>query len=226
MKKIKRFLIVLLVWTILTGQALSCGSMAPLREPPGISTADRSTPKASSKSTQTPLNAVTSGEEPGMSSTGQEELKNEWFVPYTAASILFETCGMMMYTHATFQIAGIDLVEARSELAVEANFIALVETQIVNQVPTDRTGPFLWELDEDMRVLIDVWEQVNSSDDLGGPAMSEILFNACTPFHNNIETIAFAAMDAGVSEASLNEMDAEIQDIIDELINSVNEVER
>jgi hypothetical protein len=231
MKKIQRLLIVLLVWTMAT----ACGSTAPLREPHRvISTAtspsaitqyptDNPSSKASSTSTQTPIATATPSEEQAMPSAGQEELKNEWFLPYTATILLFETCDMMMHTHWTFQKAEIDLVEARLELTVESNIIALVNAQIVNEIPSEQTGPFLWELDADMRGLIVVWEQMNSSDDLGGLAMRDTLFEACTPFWNNIETITYAAMDAGVSEVSLREMDAEIQDIIDELRNSVLE---
>lgn len=233
MKKTQRLLIVLLVWTILLQLATACVSTATPKEPHRVSTTistsainqyptDSPTPKAST-STQIPIATATPSEEQAISSSDQEELKNEWFLPYTATVLLFETCDMMMHTHWTFQEAEIDLVEARSELAVESNFIALVNTQIVNEIPSEQTGPFLWELDADMGELIAVWEQMNSSDDLGGLAMRDMLFEACTPFWDNYETIAYAAMDAGVSEVSLREMEAEIEDILDELRNSVLE---
>ena len=166
---------------------------------------------------------TTSSNEQEIPSAEQEELYKEWFVPYTSTVLLFETCNMMIETHINFHENEIDLAEARTELLAESNTIELVNRQIVTEVPSEATAPFLWELDTDMQELIAIWENMNSSDDLGGLALSDPLFSACTPFWENISTIAYAAMDAGVSEDALREMDAEIQDIINELWHSVLE---
>lgn len=220
------------LWILLIVLLVFPTACTPVATEPAVESTGIPTETPMPKATSTPMQPTMipetatperSSDEQEVPSAEQEELYKEWFLSYTSTVLLFETCDLMMGTHASFQQSEIDLVEARAELAAESNTIELVSRQFVNEVPSEATALFLAELDVDLQELIVVWEQMNASDTLGGAALEQELFNACTPFWENITTIAYAAMDAGVSENSLHEMDAQIEDIIDVMRNSVLE---
>ncbi|MFH2104358.1 MAG: hypothetical protein ABIJ39_13495 [Chloroflexota bacterium] len=61
---------------------------------------------------------------PGAS--GQEGLKTEWRTAFTSGLVLFETCTLIFETHANYGQGEIDLTEATTEMAIESDYLTLV----------------------------------------------------------------------------------------------------
>jgi len=157
---------------------------------------------------------------PGTS--GQEGLKTEWRTAFTSGLLLFETCTLIFETHANCGQGEIDLAEAMAELEIEADSLTLINGWIVAEIPSEATGAYLWRLETDLRTLIELWSQMNSGDP-GAAEITDPLSGTCASLNNTLGEIANTALAAGLTEASLSELEGEIADMLAELRDSILE---
>lgn len=158
----------------------------------------------------------------------QEALKDKWRIAYSGSEILFTTCDYMLRTIHRLQEGEIDITRARSELSFENGVISLVLTRNLRWGQTSEAVlPFKESLWAALENLIQVMEQLDqmSDEDLAasGPLLIDTIFDACTPFFEDRQSIALTAMGAGMTEESLSELFIEFEEIITDLIAFMNE---
>jgi hypothetical protein len=148
----------------------------------------------------------------------QAVLQAEWRFAYTGGVLLTETCLMVYETQSNIQQGQIELAEAQAELAVEANFLDLALQQLLAEVPSENAAAYIWQLDEQMRTLVDLWGRMNSGQ-VGAPEITTDLDEACSALQQTVDALVTQATQAGLSESSLREIEvqAELDDMLEQL---------
>jgi predicted transcriptional regulator len=189
--------------------------------PPTFDQAASETPPTDQENAETPTSDQAASETPP---SDQEALKDEWRQAYNHSELLFAICETMLTTQAEYGRGEIDITEARSDFAAEDNFLALVVTwQFDWVVSSEAVVPYYQRLMNDMEALIDISFQLSQMDDdeIASLVTEQAIFEACDSLFNTRQQIALAAMDAGLTEESLNEFFAEIKEIIEDIYNTI-----
>lgn len=154
----------------------------------------------------------------------QAALQAEWRFAYTGGILLVETCLTVYATQDNFQQGQIELAEAQAELAVEANFLDLALQQLLAEVPSENAAAYIWQLDEQMRTLVDLWGRMNSGQ-VGAPEITTDLDEACSALQQTVDALVTHAVQAGLSESSLREIEvqAELDDMLEQLQLAVSD---
>jgi formylglycine-generating enzyme required for sulfatase activity/Tol biopolymer transport system component len=152
--------------------------------------------------------------------SGQEELKDEWRTAIHNSFILSTGCVWMFETHTNFQQGEIDLEEAKSDLAHESDYIAFTHWDIPEAYQNDIAAELMWRLEEEMRMLIELID-TTEDDMIGSPEVLDILTPMCGTFMDLEADIAFAAMDAGLTEESISEIDPSSSELYDDFNNLI-----
>jgi hypothetical protein len=154
----------------------------------------------------------------------QEALKDEWRQAYNHSEILFAICEAMLTTQTEYGRGEIDITEARSDFAAEDNFLTFVYTwQVAWAGPSEAVTPHYMRLWDAMEALIDMSFQLSQMDDdeIASLVTEQAIFEACDALFKTRQQIALAAMDAGLTEESLDELYAEIKEIVDDIYNTI-----
>jgi len=154
-------------------------------------------------------------------SSSQEKLKDEWRFVFNGSMVLFSSCELMYETHVRYQNGEIDEAKAKSDLAVESDFFTIIYKQFIKWLdPSQSVAPYKEDLERDMDAWIGFWEQMNSGD-IGSPAITDPLFETCSSLFETQNRIITAAMDAGLTGDSADELALEIEELLNDLYNSV-----
>jgi hypothetical protein len=142
----------------------------------------------------------------------QEALKAEWQDAISDAILLQTACVLMFETHSDFGEGEIDLDTARSELEMESNFVSFIwQGMARGPVPTDAVGPYLLDLEEEGRALIG---HPIGADSIGSSEILGTLSETCGSVDRLMQEIVTAGLEAGLTEASLDEIDQGLSEII------------
>lgn len=152
--------------------------------------------------------------------SNQKALKDEWGQAYNHSTALFAICETMFVTQAEYGRGEIDITKAKLGFATEDNFLTIVYKWQVNWVVTgDAVVPYYQSLWNDMEALIDISFQLSQmdGDEIASPEIIEAMNEACEALFYTNHQIASAALDAGLTDESLNEVYADIKEIIDDI---------
>ncbi|NIS82369.1 MAG: hypothetical protein GTO14_19665 [Anaerolineales bacterium] len=136
----------------------------------------------------------------------QEVLKDEWRSAIQNAIILSSACEWMFETHTNFQQGEINLEEAKEDLSLESDFISFTRWDILEAYQNELVAEFMWRLEGEIGVLV---ELVDKTDDgmIDSPEVFDTLFPTCGSLLDLQSEIVFTAMDAGLTEESIDEID-------------------
>ena len=154
-------------------------------------------------------------------SSAQGDLKDEWRSVFNGSQILFSSCELMYETHIRYQGGEIDITKAKSDLAIESNTFSIVQREFVKWLePSAAVLPYKGKLERDMGTIIELWEVMNSSD-IGTPSVTDRLFNTCSSLSATQINIVNTAMKAGLTGDSADELASEIEELLNDLYNTV-----
>jgi hypothetical protein len=146
----------------------------------------------------------------------QASLKDEWRPVIQGASLLFASCEMMFDTYMDFQIEETNLAEAQAQLAVEAELIASVNSGIAAwSAPAPAAQPYLEQVVAYISKLNDLLARKEAGD-IGSFENTDLILDTCLSLFDLQDTIASAAVDAGIDEASMAELESENSAIIED----------
>jgi hypothetical protein len=152
----------------------------------------------------------------------QDDLKDEWRSVFNGSQILFASCELMYDTHIKYQEGEIDITKAKSDLAIESDFFSLVYREFVKWAdPSDAVAPFKEKLEQHMGTMIELWGQMNSGD-VGSLEVTDPLFGTCSSLFEIQNDIFKSATDAGLSQDSADELASEIEELLNDLYDSVS----
>jgi len=166
----------------------------------------------------TPLPAVQTSTPP---SADQQALKVEWRIPYQSSMTLFSACELMFETLYPLQQGEKEIVEAREELSIESDLAAMGIKQYFQWVVPNETGfPVFMRLQSDIDALTGIFDQLMRADDaalaLTAQAVIDSLGETCASLNETFGAAAMAAMQAGITEQSLRELESEIDEVIND----------
>jgi hypothetical protein len=135
--------------------------------------------------------------------------------------LLFETCTVMFETHFEYSQGEIGLGRALHELNAESDVLAFAWHGFTSgPVPSDATGPFMFRLEQQIMVLIELLDPIDE-DAIGTPEVQETLFDVCAALKGLQSEIVSASLEAGLTEADVNEIHEEIAPLIEDLYKQV-----
>jgi len=152
----------------------------------------------------------------------QEELIDEWRTPIQNAIILSSACEWMFETHSNFQQGDIDFEEAKEELGLEADFIRFARWFTVESYINETVAEFMWRLEVDMRSLIELID-TTQDDMIGSSEVLDALFPICGSLFDLQTEIVFTAMQAGLTEESVDEIDLSDSEMYTDFYDSIME---
>lgn len=155
-------------------------------------------------------------------SLDEESLRQEWRPAINQAILLFETCTMMYETHFEYWQGKIDLEHALHELNAESDVLAFAWRGFTSgPVPSDTTGPLMFRLEEQIRVLIGLLDPIDE-DAIGAPEVLATLSQACGALEGLQSEVVSTSMAAGLTEADVDEifeaMTLTVKDLYEELL--------
>jgi len=142
----------------------------------------------------------------------QEALKDEWGSAINNAIILSSTCEWMFETYMTFQEGEIDLQKANSQLSLEADFVSRTDWDLPEAYENEVAAAFMLTLETQMGGLIELIDTTNNNKIESSEAL-DTLYPVCGSLFDLLSEIVHAAMEAGLTEESVNEIDVSRTDM-------------
>ena len=170
-------------------------------------------PPIPASSTSIPLqsdNPQSSNEsQPNTPPKDQEAIKSEWRPLINGAAVLFSSCETMFDTYLNYQIEEIDLAGARLQLNTASGSISVVHDTFTKlPAPSPIILPFKERLEANMGTLLVLLSQQEAAD-IGSFEATDTLLETCNSLFDAQDEIAAAALSAGLSEASLAQLESE-----------------
>ncbi|MBI9051652.1 MAG: hypothetical protein JEZ00_19670 [Anaerolineaceae bacterium] len=150
-----------------------------------------------------------------------EALKNEWRPAIQNAIILFAACESVYETHVNAQDAEIDLDKAKSELAIEADFISFARWDDPIAYENETVAELMLRLETQMGKLI-VFVPPLSDAKIGSENIIDSLSPVCDALNNLQSEVIFAAFDAGLSEEMVDEIDPSSTELFSDFWDMLN----
>ncbi|TFH38075.1 MAG: hypothetical protein E4G99_00595 [Anaerolineales bacterium] len=161
------------------------------------------------------------GSAPQPPANGQEQLQDEWRPAISNAILLSTTCQLMFETHFKYSEGEIDLTRAKSELTTEGDFVGFaVRGFSSGPVPSLAVAPYILELEQQTNTLAYLLPPKNDSL-IGSAQTLDTLGGICGSLNNLMTEIVHTSMAAGLSEASVDEIDQEMTPMINDLYDTV-----
>jgi formylglycine-generating enzyme required for sulfatase activity len=154
-------------------------------------------------------------------SARQDGLKDEWRPAISNAMLLTASCQLMFETHFKYGEGEIDLNRARSELTTESDFIGFAVRGFASgPVPSEAVAPYMLGLEQQASALISLLDPIDE-DAIGSFGVLDTLSSTCGSLNDLMTDIVNAGMEAGLSEASVDEIDQEMTPMINDLYDTV-----
>jgi len=189
---------------------------------PGIAYTPTEEPKVTKAPTMppaaTPFPAVQTSTPSG---ADQQALKVEWRIPYQSSMTLFSACEFMFETLYPLQQGEKEIAQAREELSIESDLAAMGVKQYFQWVVPHETGfPVFMRLQSDIDALTGIFDQLMQADDAKLAATAQAVIDSlgetCASLNETFGAAAMAAMQAGITEQSLRELESEIDEVIND----------
>lgn len=145
----------------------------------------------------------------------QEDLRMDWGPAFHGALVLNVGCDQVLLIADTFNQGEISSSEVDLGLLTVAMFILPVKENFDIWKPSSVVAPYKEKLWEDWETLFEVTKSWNNGD-ITSEDVPGKLSATCSSLYEILEEMGFAAMDAGMSEESLNELIVDIQEFIEE----------
>ena len=142
-------------------------------------------------------------------SVDQELLTEEWRIPIENAIVLFSACTFMFDTHVYYQQSKIDLAVAQEKLSLAADFLVIAEWFSPESYRSETSAALMLELELTMRALIE-WYDATGEEDIGTQETLDALFPICETAQTLQTDVVFTAMEAGLYEESVDEIDRDL----------------
>lgn len=150
----------------------------------------------------------------GISKNDQEALKAEWRRAVTSVEIMFAVCEQTYNTNAAFQQGQIDQAAADADLKEKASFLELAQRSLLSwKDVSELVAPYRLKLDNLSFELADLMYRLMSGE-MGSQEITQPLDDTCLALFNAQDEVVRAAMEAGLTEDSVNELDGEIKEIM------------
>jgi hypothetical protein len=154
----------------------------------------------------------------------QEALKEEWSPAITGGTVIYALCPMIVDTAVRYQSGELDESEAFGEIFAEALFLqALSEAFDVwepdpdGEIHKSTLELHLWVLQDVMGRWMN--EEITAADVPG------LLEDECAAVYGTLVAIGQAASADGLSDESLNEIIAEIQQMLEAMVEELGEID-
>jgi hypothetical protein len=159
---------------------------------------------------------------PASPAADQEELKDEWRPFFHSTWILFDSCQLMFETQARFVAQEIDMTGAGSALATISDAVDSVVSGYDDwENPGEAVAPHRERLEDLTEVLVDLLHRMESGGIVTDQVVADNLFDTCSSLFDLENDAASAAMEAGLTVGSLDELDYEIADLLRDLWDQV-----
>lgn len=112
----------------------------------------------------------------------------------------------MFETHSDYQQGKIDLPTAQADLSLAADFLAFAEWFSPESYRGETSAALMLELELNMRALVE-WFDATGEEDIGTQETLDALFPICESAQELQTKVVFTAMDAGLSEEVIEELD-------------------
>ncbi len=133
-------------------------------------------------------------------------LEDAWRFPIQNAITLFTACQYMYETQYAYQQGDIDLEKAKSEWSIESDLLAFSVWDSPAAYAVDTTAALMVRLEDNMRTLIELTD-ATGDEDMGSAETLDALLPICTSLQDLQTEVVFSAMDAGLSEETIEEID-------------------
>jgi hypothetical protein len=139
-------------------------------------------------------------------SSTDESLEDIWRYPIRNAITLFTACQYMFETQYAYQQGDIDLEKAKSEWSIESDLLVFTVWDSPAAYHSDATPTLMLRMEDNMRTLIELID-ATGDEDMGSAETLDALLPICTNLQDLQTQVVFAAMDAGLSEEIIEELD-------------------
>ena len=143
----------------------------------------------------------------------QEDLKQDWRLAVSSSEILFAACRAAYSINARLQKSEIDMVTAQAHLSVVSTIVAVILKGMFGWAdPSEAVLPHKLLLEQEMAALIESLGRLEGGE-LGSAEVAAALQETCVSLQEAQTAIVSAAFAAGLTEASIRELEAEVEDM-------------
>jgi hypothetical protein len=157
-------------------------------------------------------------------SSADESLEDIWRYPVQNAITLFTACQYMFETQYAHQQGDIDLEKAKTQWSIESDLLVFTVWDVPAAYHSDATATLMLRLEDNMRTLIELIDATDD-EDMGSAETRDALLPICTKLQDLQTEVVFAAMDAGLSEAAIEELDPSDSELFTDFYDRISTTE-
>ncbi len=201
--------------------SISCSTVGVLFGPGQTPDEPTGTASPATVVTQEPTSPTPTSGSTEAAPSGQEGLREEWRPAIQNAILLFSICEVMFETHFKYSEGEIDQQQARAELEIEGDFLEFPAHGLSSgDVPSEAVAPYLLRLEREMQTLIGLVDPIDR-DAIGSVEVLDTLSATCQTLNGLQGEVVSASMEAGLSEASVDELDQGVTPMINDMYEMV-----
>lgn len=141
----------------------------------------------------------------------QEALKNEWQLAFYGSLVSYFVCDNVLKTAEELQQGEIDSSDAEFEISIQALFLEANKEGLGKWETSNVVAPYKEKIEADIDTLEDLMGQLPNGEIITQEIPDEVE-GVCTSFSNTLEEMAIVALDAGMTEETMEELTTEINE--------------